>query len=74
MAENYLDMSVLNADTQWLVTPNPLTGGVFQNALLLELIHARLPQYPGLRILTHRDVPPNDSGISLGQAALAATV
>ena len=30
VAENYLDMSVLNADTQWLVTPNPLTGGVFR--------------------------------------------
>jgi photosystem II stability/assembly factor-like uncharacterized protein len=27
--DNYLDMSILNVDTAWLVTPEPLTGGVF---------------------------------------------
>jgi hydrogenase maturation protein HypF len=48
-----------------------LSGGVFQNELLLEDIRALfLPQ--GLEIWTNHAVPPNDGGISLGQAALAA--
>jgi hydrogenase maturation protein HypF len=46
--------------------PVALSGGVFQNALLLELtlkgLHAR-----GIRAITHRRVPPNDGGIALGQ-------
>jgi len=48
-----------------------LSGGVFQNELLLEDLHQILSQTP-LTIWTNRDVPPNDGGISLGQAALAA--
>ena len=47
-----------------------LTGGVFQNALLSKLIKTRLEQN-GFQLLTHRLVPPNDAGISLGQAVLA---
>ncbi|MBN2448499.1 MAG: carbamoyltransferase HypF [Phycisphaerae bacterium] len=49
-----------------------LSGGVFQNALLLEMIHSRMRRHSHLRVWTNRDVPPNDGGISLGQAALAA--
>ncbi len=45
-----------------------LSGGVFQNRLLLEEIDARRG---GLAVWTNRAVPPNDGGISLGQAALA---
>jgi hydrogenase maturation protein HypF len=48
-----------------------LSGGVFQNVLLLELIRAGL-EGSGLEVWTNRDVPPNDGGVSLGQAALAA--
>ncbi len=48
-----------------------LSGGVFQNTLLLELLRPRL-EAAGLRVWTNRLVPPNDGGISLGQAALAA--
>ena len=48
-----------------------LTGGVFANALLLALTTARLRD-AGLTPRTHRLVPPNDGGISLGQAAIAA--
>jgi hydrogenase maturation protein HypF len=48
-----------------------LSGGVFQNEMLLEDVKAML-QPRGLRIWTNASVPPNDGGISLGQAALAA--
>ncbi|MGE5321464.1 MAG: carbamoyltransferase HypF [Actinomycetota bacterium] len=48
-----------------------LSGGVFQNELLLEDLKAELAGAP-LRIWTNHAVPPNDGGISLGQAALAA--
>ena len=47
-----------------------LSGGVFQNLLLLERTVARL-ELEGFRVLVHSRVPPNDAGISLGQAAVA---
>jgi hydrogenase maturation protein HypF len=48
-----------------------LSGGVFQNQLLLERT-VRLLEKAGFRVLTHRQVPTNDAGISFGQAAIAA--
>lgn len=48
-----------------------LSGGVMQNRLLTETIIARLEQEDFL-VLTHSLVPPNDGGLSLGQAAVAA--
>jgi hydrogenase maturation protein HypF len=47
-----------------------LSGGVFQNELLLEDIRALLKRHR-LEVWTNHAVPPNDGGISLGQAALA---
>ncbi|HZA83326.1 MAG TPA: carbamoyltransferase HypF, partial [Actinomycetes bacterium] len=47
-----------------------LSGGVFQNLLLLERTVAGLER-AGFRPLVHSRVPPNDGGISLGQAAVA---
>ena len=47
-----------------------LSGGVFQNRLLLKLVYQAL-QIEGLRVLTHRLVPCNDGGVSLGQAVIA---
>ena len=47
-----------------------LSGGVFQNVLLLR--RSSPGSAAGFRVLTHSRVPPNDAGISLGQVAVAA--
>ena len=47
-----------------------LTGGVFQNQILLNQLQVRL-EAMNLDVLTHSQIPPNDGGISLGQAAIA---
>jgi hydrogenase maturation protein HypF len=48
-----------------------LSGGVFQNRRLLEST-AELLSDAGVRVLTPERLPPNDGGISYGQAAIAA--
>jgi hydrogenase maturation protein HypF len=48
-----------------------LSGGVFQNELLLEDLKPLLDAEK-LQVWTNHLVPPNDGGISLGQAAIAA--
>jgi hydrogenase maturation protein HypF len=48
-----------------------LSGGCFQNRLLTESAKVLLEQ-DGFAVLVHRRVPPNDGGVALGQAAVAA--
>ncbi len=48
-----------------------LSGGVLQNRILFEGLVSRL-RARGFRVLTQRQVPSNDGGIALGQAAVAA--
>jgi hydrogenase maturation protein HypF len=49
-----------------------LSGGVFQNQLLLTKLVQRLEEM-AFQVYFNRRVPPNDGGISLGQIAIAAT-
>ncbi len=48
-----------------------LSGGSLQNLRLLASLRSRL-ENAGFRVLSHRLVPPNDGGVSYGQAAVAA--
>jgi len=50
-----------------------LSGGVFCNRFLAARLVARLKQ-EGFRVLLNRDVPANDGGLALGQAAIAANM
>ena len=52
--------------------PVVLTGGCFQNALLAERVLAELS--PEFRVYRHRDVPPGDGGLAVGQALVADAV
>lgn len=63
VADLIIDLACEHADPS---RPVALSGGVFQNALLLQQtlngLHAE-----GFQVITHRTVPPNDGGIALGQ-------
>ena len=48
-----------------------LSGGIFQNRLLLERLQERL-EGMAFKVLINRRVPPNDGGLSFGQLAVAA--
>ncbi|CAN5455854.1 carbamoyltransferase HypF [soil metagenome] len=50
-----------------------LSGGVFQNKILEELVHTGL-RAAGLQVLTHHQVPANDGGLALGQAVISAAL
>lgn len=47
-----------------------LSGGVFQNVLLVSKLKRKLER-EGFQVFTHRLIPTNDGGISLGQAVIA---
>jgi len=59
--------AAIRADCQQIV----LTGGCFQNSLLTDRVYERLSER-GFRVYTHREVPPGDGGIALGQVLIAA--
>ena len=52
------------------LTTVALSGGVMQNKVLLSGLIEKL-ESKGFNVLIHRQVPPNDGGISLGQASIA---
>lgn len=57
-------------DEIWLKTV-ALSGGVFQNTILQNLIEEKLTAL-GFTVLTHSQVPANDGGLALGQAVIGA--
>jgi hydrogenase maturation protein HypF len=61
----------LLAREQTGLTEVMLSGGVFQNRRLTEMLCANLSN-EGLRVWFNRQVPPNDGGLCLGQLAVAA--
>ena len=66
-----LATAACEAREQTQVNSVALSGGVFQNRLLLETLVARLEE-KGFQVYINRRVPPNDGGLSLGQLAVAA--
>lgn len=50
--------------------PVALSGGVFMNRILTNLVVQRLEAL-GVRVLVHRRIPPNDGGVAVGQAVVA---
>jgi hydrogenase maturation protein HypF len=62
---------VKNLRRENVVNQVVLSGGVFQNSILLQQVSKRLEAL-GINILTHSLVPSNDGGLSLGQAVIAA--
>lgn len=53
------------------LTTVALSGGVFQNVILTRVVTREL-EAAGLAVLRHHQIPPNDGGISIGQAAIGA--
>jgi hydrogenase maturation protein HypF len=70
LAALIVDGCLLLRDAHGLSTV-ALSGGVFQNRLLLDRTVTAL-ESQGFTVLTHSRVPCNDGGISLGQAVIAA--
>ena len=69
LARALVQASVTVARDEGLTTV-ALSGGTFQNLRLLDRVRSGLAE-AGLEVLIHHRVPPNDGGISLGQAVVA---
>jgi hydrogenase maturation protein HypF len=70
LAQTIVDM-VSAIATQHSINTVALSGGVMQNPSLLRLTRQLLADH-GLQVLIHRQIPANDGGLALGQAAIAA--
>lgn len=64
-----VEMCILLAE-KYNISEVALSGGVFQNAILLKNIYERLVSQ-GFKVYTHKLIPCNDSGLCLGQLAVA---
>jgi hydrogenase maturation protein HypF len=69
MAVAITDM-VMRISAQTGIREVALSGGVFQNCTLLDKIVTILA-LNSFRVYIHRQVPPNDGGLALGQAVVA---
>jgi hydrogenase maturation protein HypF len=66
-----LALQIVKLCSHYHVSTTALSGGVFQNKLLFDLVHGELQDRQGPRLITNRIVPVNDGGLCLGQAAMA---
>lgn len=66
----YLAEVILEVANRHSVGQIALSGGVFQNALLVDLIHEKVRSH--YNILKHRELSPNDENIAVGQLAFVA--
>ncbi len=71
LSRAFLELSLILREKYHIDTVG-FSGGVFQNRLLLELL-TELMEREKFNILLHSRVPPNDGGISLGQAFIGAS-
>jgi hydrogenase maturation protein HypF len=69
LADTALDICLLLRSREG-ISDVALSGGVWQNMTLLSATRKRL-EAAGFTVYTHRQVPANDGGIALGQAAIA---
>ena len=67
---SYIANTCQNIRDKSQISTVALSGGVFQNTLLLTLTIERL-QSRGFKVLRHKMIPPNDGGIALGQSLAA---
>ncbi len=70
LAQSIIDTASLLASKN-KINRIALSGGVFQNRTLFEQVVAGLEK-KNMQVLTHHQVPANDGGLALGQAAIAA--
>jgi hydrogenase maturation protein HypF len=70
VANSCISMITHALDSGFRTSDVVLSGGVFQNRLLVSILIPELEKL-GLNVRLHRKVPPNDGGISLGQAVIA---
>ncbi len=70
LAQAIVEM-VKHLRTENVINQVILTGGVFQNSILLQQVTKHLEALE-INVLTHSLVPSNDGGLSLGQAVIAA--
>jgi hydrogenase maturation protein HypF len=68
LAEMVLEIALLVRQSKQLGTV-ALSGGVWQNMTLLKRSVLKL-RSAGFQVLLHQQVPPNDGGLSLGQAVI----
>ncbi len=68
---NTLAETILSVAKHFKLERVLLSGGCFQNAILLETT-VKLLEQNGFRVYWHQRVPPNDGGIALGQIVLAS--
>ncbi len=66
-----LALQIVELCAHYHVSTAALSGGVFQNKLLFDLVHDELQDRRNLHLITNRIVPVNDGGLCLGQAAIA---